>query len=113
VRIASDDLRLRYLHVVLFLLVIAQLVKAVKRLAADVAHKRVEVRVVIVQSRLSLVHTGYVAISDKTVALLAHNWPGYAMKWASSELNFSLSSKKSELCSTELNNQVASTSNIG
>jgi hypothetical protein len=44
------------LHVMLSLLVLTQLVKAVKRLAAYVARKRVEVGLVIVHSRLSLVH---------------------------------------------------------
>jgi hypothetical protein len=47
--------------------VLAQLVKAVKRLVADVAGERVEVRVVVVQSGLSLVHAKYVAIWNKAV----------------------------------------------
>jgi len=56
VRIIRTILIPVFLHVVLYFLVLAQLVKAVKRLAADVAHKRVEVWVGVVQSRLSLVH---------------------------------------------------------
>jgi hypothetical protein len=47
--------------------VLAQLVKAVKRLAADVAYKRVEVWIVVIQSWLSLVHAGYVALLNKAV----------------------------------------------
>jgi hypothetical protein len=69
VRITRTILIPVFLHVVLYFLVLAQLVKAVKRLAADVAHKRVEVWVVVVQSRLSLVHVGYVAISNKAVTI--------------------------------------------
>ena len=46
---------------------LAQLVKAVKRLAADVAYKRVKVWIIVVQSWLSLVHAGYVALLNKAV----------------------------------------------
>lgn len=46
----------------LYFLMLAQLVKAVKRLATDVAHEWVEVRVVIVKPRLSLIHAAHDAI---------------------------------------------------
>src|SRR5919109_753333 len=55
------------LHVMLSLLVLTQLVKAVKRLAAYIAGKRVEVGLVIVYSRLSLVHEYRVAASNKAI----------------------------------------------
>jgi hypothetical protein len=55
------------LHVVLSLLVLTQLIKAVKRLAAYVARKWVEVGLVIVYSRLSLVHEYRVAASNKAI----------------------------------------------
>lgn len=45
-----------YLHVMHYFLVVAQLVKAVKCLAADVTYQRVEIGLVIVYSRFSLVH---------------------------------------------------------
>jgi hypothetical protein len=47
--------------------VFAKLVQAVKRLVAYIARERVEVRVVVVQSRLSLVHEKYIAIWNKAV----------------------------------------------
>ena len=51
----------------LSLLVLTELVKAVKRLAAYVARKRVEVGLVIVYSGLSLVHEYRVAASNKAI----------------------------------------------
>jgi hypothetical protein len=50
--------------------VLAQPVKAIKRLAADVAHKQVEICVIVVQSRLSLVHACDAATSNKAVTIL-------------------------------------------
>jgi hypothetical protein len=49
---------------------LAQLVKTIKRLVANVTHKWVEVGLVIVHARLSLIHARYVTISNKVVIII-------------------------------------------
>jgi hypothetical protein len=55
---------------------LTQLVKTIKRLVANVTHKWVEVGLVIVHARLSLIHARYVTLSNKVVIIIiCHSLP--------------------------------------
>jgi hypothetical protein len=61
------------LHITLYFLVVAQLVKAIESGPASVAHKWVEIWFIVVHSWLSLVHICNLATSNKVLSLQVLN----------------------------------------